>query len=345
MNSSPYLSDLHGQGAALRATVDRLRTCTSLAPFAQDLSAGRWKGIVLSGMGSSLTALMPLQLALIQAGHLAWCIETSELMGAQRSLLRPDVLVVLASQSGESAEIVRVLDALPREVTVLGITNTEGSTLARRANASVLLRAGTEATVACKTYVATLAAALWAGAVLSGRNANAVLDSLMGAADAIDQYWANYQPRLEALTRDLSVQRSLFYVGRGHSLPSALTAGLITKEATGCAAEGLAAPAFRHGPFELCDARLQLIVFSGDAEARPLNDRLAADAARLGAHVFQIGRPGAASAAPWEIPNCDDALLPLLEILPVQLCTLALARLNGREPGVFRNASKVTRTA
>jgi glucosamine--fructose-6-phosphate aminotransferase (isomerizing) len=44
------------------------------------------------------------------------------------------------------------------------------------------------------------------------------------------------------------------------------------------------------------------------------------------------------------IPACDAELLPILEILPVEMMTLALAGLAGREAGKFEHASKVTET-
>jgi glutamine---fructose-6-phosphate transaminase (isomerizing) len=345
MSDSPYLRDLQAQGQALRDTLDSLRKGPNCAALASGLASGRHRAIILSGMGSSLTALMPLQLALVQAGHLACCVETSELMGPQRALLRPDVLLVLASQSGESAEIVHLLSDLPPSVCVLGITNTANSTLARTATHCLLMQAGLEATVACKTYVATLAVSLWSARALCGLDPTPTLDTLESLASTIDTYWSSFDERLASITAELSPTRQLFYVGRGPSLPSALTAGLVTKESTGCAAEGLASPAFRHGPFELCGPNLQLLVFAGDAEALPLNKRLADDARRLGAHVSVIGRSGNSSAPHWSLPVCPDPFLPFVEILPVQLCTLALASLNGREAGVFRHASKVTTTA
>ena len=55
-----------------------------------------------------------------------------------------------------------------RGVVTIGLTNTADSPLAREARATVLTRAGEEATVACKTYVAAQMALVWLGEVLAG---------------------------------------------------------------------------------------------------------------------------------------------------------------------------------
>ena len=81
-------------------------------------------------------------------------------------------------------------------------------------------------------------------------------------------------------------------------------------------------------------------VFGGDAKARSLHNRLLEDLAgtQVKAALF------AAEAKPpaCRLPNVADIATPIVEILPVQMMTLALAALAGREPGKFVRATKVT---
>ena len=117
---------------------------------------------VLTGMGSSFHALHPLHVRLIGRGIWSTLVETSELIHHQLELLGPGTLLVVVSQSGRSAETVRLLEAKSGSP-VVGVTNTAGSPLATAADATVFTRAGEEASVSCKTYVAALLALAWLG--------------------------------------------------------------------------------------------------------------------------------------------------------------------------------------
>lgn len=340
--SSPYLRDILDQPRAVRDTVAGLATTPELLRLARALANGTLRHVVLTGMGSSLTALVPLHLRLLETGCAAVWVETSELLHHQPRWLAPDCLLLVVSQSGGSAETVALLEKNARRAPVLGVTNTAGSPLAGGSEACVLLAAGREATVACKSYTATLAALAWLGEVLTGGEAGPALAADAEAAAAMETYLAGRESHLRELEQLVHPGRMTFFVGRGTSLASALTAGLITKEATGCAAEGLSGAAFRHGPLELAGPQLQLVAFSGEPTTADLQHRLVHELVRHGSHAFVCG-PAAAPGV-FRIPDVPPPARPLLEILPVQLMTLALARAGGREAGHFRLASKITAT-
>jgi glucosamine--fructose-6-phosphate aminotransferase (isomerizing) len=117
---------------------------------------------------------------------------------------------------------------------------------------------------------------------------------------------------------------------------------LILKESTRIHAEGMSSAAFRHGPMEMLDRDMATLVFTGEERTRQLNQRLAQELAASGQRCYEIG-PGAA-LAPFRLLESEPLLQPVLEILPVQMMTLALAGLAGREAGRFERASKVTTT-
>ena len=136
--------------------------------------------------------------------------------------------------------------------------------------------------------------------------------------------------------------RAVYYAGRGPSLAAARSAGLITKESTHRASEGMSSAAFRHGPMEMLDAAVFLLVFAGASRTRALNEALVADVRTAGARAFL-----AASDAPeaaLRLPDVGDVARPVVELLPVEMITLALAALDGREAGRFERATKVTTT-
>lgn len=331
----PYFNDLLAQPGAL------LDTCAGLwARSAPAVRAWGYRRVVLTGMGSSLHALYPLHLRLWAAGVAVQWIETAELLALDGGA-DGDALLVAVSQSGESAEIVQLLAAGRRFGHVVGVTNTDGSTLARQADTLVPLRAGTESTVSCKTYVATLGALHWLGAVLLDESPVTALGEASALAPAMRDYLENVEANVAALADWVSEVDSVFVVGRGVSLATAGTGGLILKESTRRHAEGMSAAAFRHGPLEMIGPRVLVLVLAGDARSEQLNRRLAADIVSGGGRAAVLS-DHAATAPVFQLPPAPEPLLPLVEILPVQMLSLALAARDGREAGRFQHATKIT---
>src|ERR1035438_6021349 len=130
--------------------------------------------MVLTGMGSSLHALYPLELMLTAHGENVRRVDTSELIHSMPRLLAVSTIVVAVSQSGQGAEMVRLLEQNAQRATIVGVTNTADSTLARQADFLMLTRCGEEFSVSAKTYVGALAALEILGAAWRGAEEGAV---------------------------------------------------------------------------------------------------------------------------------------------------------------------------
>ncbi len=336
---SSYIDDLIYQPDALQATLDGLASCKPLTSTARQLRHGKLRRIALTGMGSSYFALYPLKLRLINQGLCVQMLETSELIHYAPALIAPGTLIVAVSQSGESAEIIQLLSRAERKAFIIGVTNSEHSTLARRSDVPVLTRAGEEATVSCKTYLATLAALSWLGDQLT-EGSPALFSQLSGGPQLVASYLESRARYVEQLTQRLQPVQHMFLVGRGDSLAAVGTGGLIIKEAAHFPAEGMSSAAFRHGPLEMVSPREYALVFSGPTETTGLNAQLAADIQSAGGRADLVGQGCAPEL--FSLPPCAPALRSILEILPVQMFTLALAALQGIEPGQFSKANKVT---
>jgi glucosamine--fructose-6-phosphate aminotransferase (isomerizing) len=333
-----YLRDLLAQPQAVADTLAGLR---SLSPLpARALECER---VVLTGMGSSLHAQTPLLLRLVRAGRTALLVETAELIHAQSALLDARTLVVAVSQSGCSAETVQLLDLIGARDSrpfLIGVTNTPDSPLNRLSDAVVSLCAGPEFSVSCKTYLSTLVALEWLGGAICGDDLTGIIAELDQAAPAVEGYLAKWRPHVEQLADQCARLRHLFLLGRGASLAAVGTGALILKESTRFHAEGMSSPAFRHGPLEMVSPGLFAVVFSGDSSTAVLNDMLAHDIRAAGGRAEMVGADSNVSA--FLLPATATRLLPILEMLPVQMLSLALAVLAGREPGRFKRATKVT---
>ena len=336
-----YLGDILHQPQALENTLAALETSKALLDVEARLNKGKFQRVVLTGMGSSFHVLHPLNLQLISHGITSVMVETSELVHYNKQFFGPKTLIIAVSQSGQSAEMVR-LAKLNHESSVIAVTNTPDSALARHANAAVFTKAGSEFSVSCKTYVAALMGLKWLGDVLCERNLRRTRKELKEAGPAVAAYLADWKDHVGALVRVLNNTRHLFLVGRGASLASVGTGALIVKESDHFHAEGMSSAAFRHGPSEMLGSETFVLIFAGDAKTRDLNQRL---------HDYIRQQNGRSELVDKDapLPCCRIAdqgpsIRQIQEILPVQMITLALAAQAGREPGRFERTTKVTTT-
>jgi glutamine---fructose-6-phosphate transaminase (isomerizing) len=335
-----YLRDIVAQPQAIDDTVSALEEGEPLRNLSDRLAGGAYRRILLTGMGSSFHALHPLNLELISRGYTPLMAETSELIYYMPGLLDRNTLIVAVSQSGRSIEILRLLEINQRRAAIIGITNTPESPLATEADAALLTNAGKEFSVSCKTYVASLAALAWLGALLCRRDLQNTRSELEKAGPAVKRYLECWSDHVQSMIALLAGGRDLFLTGRGGSLAAVGTGGLIIKESTHFHSEGMSSAAFRHGPMEMLNQEVFVLVFGGDIGVRNLNSRLAQDIRRKGGRAELVAEDAPQQA--FRLPSAPQNLRPLLEILPVEMMTLALAALTGREAGKFEIGSKVT---
>jgi glucosamine--fructose-6-phosphate aminotransferase (isomerizing) len=116
--------------------------------------------------------------------------------------------------------------------------------------------------------------------------------------------------------------------------------GLIVKEAAHLHSEGLSSAAYRHGPIEMLSPEVYVVVYEGDSSVAPLNRGLAGDIRKAGGRVALSGT--GAELDVFRLPEVSSAARPIIEMLPVEMITLAAAALAGREPGRFERITKVT---
>jgi len=333
-----YPQNILEQPQAVRDTVAALENL-DLSSFAKQMANGQFGQVVLTGMGASYHALHPVTLNLLAHGIPAQRIETSELLYHAPRLVGPRTLVIAVSQSGASAEILRLLE---HKSTLIGVTNTPESPLARASDVVVLTHAGEEYSVSSKTYVATLAALQLVGDVLCGEDASATQAQLAHAADAMAQYLTQSEEYVTELSQTLAPIRHLVLAGRGPSLAAVGAGSLIIQEAAHFPCLGMSSAAFRHGPMELIAPNLFVLVLRGIAPTQELNTRLAADLKDEGARAALVQE----SLAPnvFSVPPVAPAALPLVEILVPEMISLALARLKGHTAGQFERSGKITTT-
>jgi glucosamine--fructose-6-phosphate aminotransferase (isomerizing) len=289
-------------------------------------------------MGSSYHGLYPLQLRLFALPVGVIRLETAELIHYARELIDPTNLIVAVSLSGQSAEVVQLLELTHPQVTLIGVTNTIGSALAQKASQAILTCAGDETSVSCKTYISALAALTWLGDQLLGERP--YFPTLADVPQKVAEYWSRWQDSVEMISQRLTGVQNLFLLGRGSSVAAACAGALITKEAARFGAEGMNSAAFRHGPLELISPRTFTLVYLGAHATRTLNVEIAKDILAAGGRVEVVGMDD--GSPPFHLPICQPPAMPILEIQCAQMISLALAKIQGIEAGRFIHANKVT---
>ena len=205
---------------------------------------------------------------------------------------------------------------------------------------ALITQAGSEYSVSCKTYIATLAALAVLGDLLTGRNPKETFSALEETTEALAQYLSTWEKHIESALQITEGINYLVMAGRGASLAAAGTGGLITKEAAHFPAEGMSCAAFRHGPLEMVSRKMFVLVYEGTGITRELNAKLVQNIKNVGGRSELIAINEGQHI--YHLPTVPDICLPIMEILPAQLTSVALALRNNHEPGQFERATKTT---
>lgn len=340
LTQNQYVKDIIGESSAIRNSIDIWTQTDQLAVIGKRIRSFDYKKILLTGMGSSFYTLYPLYLRLLQNGIPVYHIETSELIHYSTNLISDDCLTIIVSQSGESIEMQRLLMENHERGLTIGITNTEQSTLSKNADCVFLTHAGIEKSVSCKTYMTGLSAIALLGDILCDESTSDTIGYINKAIGGIEDYLANTESYINKLIDLFSDVKYLIVTGRGASLASAYLSGLIIKEASHFFAEGMSSAAFRHGPFEVVSPDLFLIVFSGNPTTSKLNEELVKEVLLSGGKAALVKK--GKQCDPFIVPDVPCSILPMVEMLPIQMVSITLSILHGHEPGKFKFVSKVT---
>lgn len=298
--------------------------------------------LLLTGMGASFHAAQAIIPSFTSLNIPAVAIEATELLYYNRALLHERAALVFVSQSGASAEVAAILAELPAGHTLLAVTNDTQSLLARHAQVVLPIVAGVESGVATKTYLNSLAvlwllARRWGGA-WSGDE----LQTLSQIADAIELLLADADQIAARWLETLGDVQRIVFVGHGPHAATARQSAMILAERARVAAIGTSAGAFRHGPIEIAQPGVGVVIFAAPGRSSDSARALAAELHEYGARTLLVenGRTRGLGE-PAEPATVDELLSPLLDVIPAQLFADALATRLGIAPE-FRYISKVT---
>jgi glucosamine--fructose-6-phosphate aminotransferase (isomerizing) len=347
--SDPFLAEIVGQPDALR------RAAAALVEQREHLerireAAASSRTIVFTGMGSSYDACYPAVNDLAGRGVPALLVDTAELLHFRRAILGARTLAVVVSQSGASAEIVKLANELSKQrarAFLISITNGLDNGLARRADVTVDTWAGQERGPSTMTFAAAMATLAGLARLVAGDTVETAVDRTRTAAEGAALSTERLLEDPQAAATDLEAwhggREVMALIGRGPARAATEMGALILKE-SGVMAESFEAGAFRHGPLELAGPDMTAIVMATEPETRRLDLGLAADLVDAGANVLVVTPDGESPKGARSVATgyLDRALLSAVSIVPVQLLAWRLAQSRGRRPGEYMRASKVT---
>jgi len=343
MTRNIYTDDILSQPSALQHALQALDLSVLLS-LRKRILQGEFDRIVITGMGASLYAAYPAWLLLVKAGLPASLVDAAELIYYAQGLITPNTLLWVISQSGRSAELLHLVSpgALPRPKLLLSLTNDLTSPLAYTSEIVLHINAAPEKTVSTRTYTNTLAISQLAALHLAGLDIQPCMDKLNQVCQNMSAYLTRWEELVGELSTRVGLPENLTILARGPSLAAAHTGALVQAEASKYPALALNAAEFRHGPMEMIQSGLVVLVLAGERDTLHLNQRLAEEINRLGGKIFWVASTPLPGLPTILMPEGIGLGLPIAEIVPMQLLSLALARLSCVEAGQFLYSGKVT---
>jgi glutamine---fructose-6-phosphate transaminase (isomerizing) len=347
----PFLAEILSQPDAVRRAAGGLADQTdSLRRLG--VAAASARTVVFTGMGASYHACYPAIAELAGRGIPALLVDTAELLHFRRPILNGGTLIVAVSQSGESAEVVRLAEEVRNDEPghrpfVVAITNGLGSTLAHRTDVAVDTRVGEERGPSTMTFAGSLVALSAVVGVVAGEDPGGTVDRTSEMAEQAARGAEELLAAPEVLADELLAwhrdRPATVLLGRGPARAASEMGALMLKESAGVAAEALEAAQFRHGPLELAGPGLAAVVVATEVETLSLDLGLASDLVASGSPVLVVSSHEApAGTMGVRMGPLDRTLGPLVSVLPVQVLAWGLAVERGRRPGELTRAAKVT---
>ncbi|KAL9426970.1 hypothetical protein AB3S75_033702 [Citrus x aurantiifolia] len=318
----------------------------------------RSRRIVFIGCGTSYNAALAARPILEELSDLPVTMEiASDLVDRQAPIYREDT-AVFVSQSGETADTLQALEyASENGALCVGITNTVGSAIARKTHCGVHINAGAEIGVAStKAYtsqivvMAMLALAIGGDTISTQARREAIIDGLCDLPNKVREV-LKLDQEMKDLAKQLIAEQSLLVFGRGYNYATALEGALKVKEVALMHSEGILAGEMKHGPLALVDENLPILVIATrDACFSKQQSVIQQLHARKGRLIVMCSKGDAASIIPGgscrviEVPQVEDCLQPVINIVPLQLLAYHLTVLRGYNVDQPRNLAKSVTT-
>ena len=262
-------------------------------------------------------------------------------------------LVILVSQSGETADTLAVLrDSKAKGAKILAVTNVVGSSISREADEVFYTWAGPEIAVAStkayttqitSLYMIALNFALEKGTITKEEYLETI-KKMKKLPEKIQNVIDN-QDKIKEIAEKIVSKEHVFFLGRGVDYSLAMEGSLKLKEVSYIHSEAFAAGELKHGTIALIEEGTPVISV---ATQEKLFEKMVSNMQEVkarGAFVASIAQEHNKSVEKVSdeviyIPNCDDMLVPIVAVVPMQLLAYYVSTMKGLDVDKPRNLAK-----
>jgi glucosamine--fructose-6-phosphate aminotransferase (isomerizing) len=261
--------------------------------------------------------------------------------------------VIAISQSGETADTMAAITlAKEKGATIFGVCYVVGASIPRLSHAGVYTHAGPEigvaSTKAFTAQVTVLTLMAFYMAQQRGTLTQSELVHLLTELDHIPslvEKCLELDDRIKEIAAKFTDARNFLFLGRGSGFPVALEGALKLKEISYIHAEGYPAAEMKHGPIALIDEEMPVVVIATkNSSYEKVINNIQEVKARKGIVIAIVtqGDKEVKKMADYtiEIPNSDEAFLPLLATIPLQLLSYHIAVMRNCNVDQPRNLAK-----
>ena len=329
------LKEINEQPAAITATVSP-RVENGLpdlrVPELTDERLRRIGTVHLVGCGTAMHAGMVGKAAIEALARVPAQVEIASEFRYRNPILRPEDLVIIISQSGETSDTLAALKlAKSRGVPVLAIVNVVGSSIARAADYVMYTYAGPEIAVAstkaymvqmCVLYLFALRLA-YARGMQTDAEIRRLTAELLRAGEVIKPRLADCEQIKYLASRFVNTQ-SCFFIGRGFDYSLSLEGSLKLKEISYVHSDAYAACELNHGSISLVTDGVPVIALATQKQVYEKTISNAKETKSRGAKVLLFTTrdavvPDGVADYVVRLDDYDDLLMPLQLIVPLQL--------------------------
>lgn len=305
--------------------------------------------ICIVACGSAYHAGVVMQYAIEDLAKLPVRVELASEFRYRNAPLRENTLVVVISQSGETADSLAALrEAKSRGVKTLAIVNVVGSSIAREADYVFYTLAGPEIAVATtKAYSAQLIAGYLLAVALARTRGTfnqeaeeGVIAELLTLPEKIKRILAEKE-RIKGFAERLAGAKAVFFIGRGVDYAIGLEGSLKLKEISYIHSEAYAAGELKHGAISLVEEGVWAV--SVLTQGRLIEKTLSnmTEVKSRGGKLFAVTTEEIEGADEiFRIPKTDERFAPSLAVLPLQVLSYYVSVFKGLDVDKPRNLAK-----
>lgn len=297
------------------------------------------KSLYITGSGTSYNAALVAKYLLLKYAKIKIePIISSELQFSPDSLDTNSVLIAL-SQSGESADVLEAVKlAKKSNAKILSIVNIMTSSLVQLSSVVVGMNCGPEIGVAAtKSFTSQLSILYKITNQICGGTLELDFDKVSNSMSEI----LSDHSKIKEVAKKLKSVSDIYVLGRGIHFPIASEASLKLKELTYIHAEGIPGGELKHGPLALMTPNVYVIIINPNDSTYEDTLNSAREIKAREAKIIGISDRKSDVYDYWiKIPTINEALYPLIEILPIQLLAYYSAVEKEEDPDYPRNLAK-----